>query len=276
MAEVVFTEGQDEDLLDEDLDLDGGAEDVLGVGVDAEEEETEEGVEDGDGEEVEGEEESPEELILGKFKTPEDLAKAYTELEKRLGAAPKGGSLKLGQPKQETPATGGEAEAVDFTAVDRDLAASGEVSAETYEALAAKNISRAAVDRYARGVRAEAENMRSSLAELAGGEEELPKVLEWARKNLTENERNLFDSLVDSQNVDAVRLAMGGILMRYQKATDGEGGKIVRPGGKPATSSGLKPFSSFEEYADATADPRYDRDPKHRAKVDARMRISKF
>lgn len=216
-----------------------------------------------------------------KFKSPEDLAQAYTELQKKLGSGegekPKDSSLRLSDPpKSETPkddkSKAVEA-GVDLDALAIEYMANEKLSEETYTALEGKGLPRAAIDRYIRGLQAEAAQIRSKVTAVVGGEENLPRVLAWAKANLSAAEKTFFDQALQSGNEAAAVMAMRGIFAQYTDA-NGEAPELISEGNKPKTSGGIKPFDSQVEMFKAMDDPRYRDDPKYRATVEKRMAIS--
>jgi hypothetical protein len=89
------------------------------------------------------------EWLPEKFKSPEDLAKAYSELEKRQGQQPQ-------QAQQSTVADESARQAVeqagvDFDALSDEWANNGELAPDSYDKLEKSGIPRALVDSYIEG-----------------------------------------------------------------------------------------------------------------------------
>lgn len=281
---VDFTPGEDDHYLedidtgDEALEADGDDGDLTADPEDGSDEDESvggDGEDDGDSDSAEDDDEG---LILGKFKSTEDLAKAYQELQKQFskGRQGKEDSLRLGDPGSSRDSDiDSEDTPVDFSLVDRDISKSGEVSEETYKALAKAKIPRAAVDRYVRGIQAEVQTIQSAMTEIAGGEDELKQVLDYARQNLSQEEKAHFDSVLDTGNLPAIKLMMGGVMSRFQAESDGSP-NLVRDGKTARKSKGVKPFGSLDELADAMDDPRYESNAAYRKQVDRRLRASKL
>lgn len=281
MAVFTYTEGDDpvaEGL--EEGNRDAPAEDELEPEDEGSEELDDSEDDEGSDPADDGDEDDGAGLILGKFKDQAALEAAYTALQKRLGkqGAPKeeeSNSLRLNAPPpKDSPAPkAGDAKApVDFSAVEADFIENGSISEETYTALDASGVPRNVADRYIRGLQADAQAVRSSVAEVVGGEENISKVLKWAKGNLSVAERNYFDQSLSDP--DAARMAMAGVFARYSKV-NGKESKTVG-GATTRGASGAKPFASVTEYADAINDPKYDKDASFRKQVDARLIASKF
>jgi hypothetical protein len=131
------------------------------------------------------------ELILGKFKTVDDLAKAYSELQKKLGQPKEQTEAQPGtekpagttplkvpeQPVQQQPAP--LSAAMEKAAAEYD--ASGELTADTRKALVDAGIPEATIDVYLIGLKAQADAVRSEAYTLVGGEQNYAAMIEWAK-----------------------------------------------------------------------------------------------
>ena len=218
------------------------------------------------GEKLAGEEEK---LLAGKYKNAEELEKAYTELEKKLGSNE--------ESEQEVETV--EEETVDDTpgvallneANDEYWANDGELSEETIEKFSSMS-SRDLVEAYLEVTKNNPKNLQGdSEADIAerdiniiqnsvGGEEAYSKLTEWAATNLDETAINAFDTAVSSGNVQMIQLAVAGLKAEYDSANGYEGRMLS---GKAAQTSG-DVFRSQAEVVSAMSDPRYDRDPAYR------------
>jgi hypothetical protein len=207
-----------------------------------------------------------------KFKTPEDLAKSYTELEKAFHAktAPPPATDK---PKPDTPPAEDKPKLdtpkADLAAVAAEFEQTGSLSEDTYTKLAAAGFDRATVDSHIAGQVALAKQIRQDIASVAGGEEKLTKVLEWAGKNLPKDQIEAYDAAAKSKNVNLVKLALAGIVQAFNTANPAEPNLIT---GQPAPlSGGVQPFRSNAEIVEAMRDRRYQTDPAYRELVARRM-----
>lgn len=203
-----------------------------------------------------------EELILGKFKTVEDLQKAYAELEK-----------KLGQPKEEPKAEASEQPAeVPQDLSDRatkEFAETGSLTDATYEAYAKAGISRAQIDTYIEGVKAVGQLRVIEAHREVGGEETYKAMTGWAESGLSPAEKDAFNAAVFG-NDDGARLnAIRGLKARYE-AENGQKGSLVRPRASAEALHG-EVFRSRTEMVKAMQDGRYKTDPAYRADVERRV-----
>ena len=107
----------------------------------------------------------------------------------------------------------------------------------------------------------------NSIKNSVGGEAEYSKLIGWAGENLDQNSVNAFDSIVETGNTDAIKLAISGLKAQYEN-TNGYEGRMLT--GKAAqTSSDV--FRSQAEVVAAMSDPRYDNDPAYRQDLIAKL-----
>jgi hypothetical protein len=214
-----------------------------------------------------------------KFKSPEELAKSYAELEKAFhsrstppastpaapAAAP--AAAPTITPPAEAPA--GEAPKPALADAAKEVAETGGISEDTYTKLAAAGHDRATVDTFIAGQKAIAAQLRSEIATVAGGDEQLGKVLEWAGKNLSPAQQDAYNAVANTGNVEATKLALQGVVAAYRQANPTEPRFVT---GAPASSNGdLAPFNSNAEVVAAMSDPRYAKDPAYRHLVAQRL-----
>lgn len=209
-----------------------------------------------------------------KFATPEDMAKAYGELETKL-SAPKADTPAA----TETPATP-EAQAqeavanagLDFASLTTEFGETGAVSEASYEALAKSGIPREVVDGYVAGQMAIAAQLTSSIYSSAGGEEAYTAMLSWAGDNLAAADVDAFNAAIDSGNVNSMKLAVAGLKAQYAAAN---GTEPTLLGGGEGTQSNTV-FADTAQMTAAMRDPRYKTSEAYRAEVAAKVARSKF
>lgn len=206
-----------------------------------------------------------------KFKSPEDMAKAYAELE-----------AKLGKPKEEAPAqTPAPAEATtadaDKALADKGLnlqdfsaefATNGELSAESYDKLAKAGYDRNLVDQFIEGQRARASQFENTIKSEVGGAEKYAEMTEWAKANLSPAEIEAYNRAVSSGDQNTAKLAVLGLSAQFSKAVGSEPKRTI--GGNSAAASG-DVFESRAQLTEAMRDPRYKSDPAFRDKVQAKL-----
>lgn len=231
------------------------------------------------------------ELLAGKFKSVDDLAKAYKELESKLGApkdaakqeetpaedsAPAKMGDKAEDKAEETPAEDAPAEAaLDIASMSAEYAENGTISDDSYAALEKAGISREFVDTYVQGLEAIQQVRQSQLFETAGGKAEYEALVKWGSQNLPEAQRNAFDNAVDAAilegDLTAVTMLVQGV--RSQMAGS-EPNLLQTTNSSSSNPNGVQPFANQSAMMEAMRDPRYRSDPMYVAEVQARLAIS--
>ena len=225
--------------------------------------------------------EQQEELLAGKYKDAQELEKAYVELQKKLGDKGSGDSSEAGDSgdsKQVESKEGGEKEeeAKEDTESDgildtlwNEANSEESYSKETVEALNKLKPAELA-DMHLR-YRQQVEQSKPQITEqqvkelknVAGGEEKYGEMLQWATNNLSKQEVDMFDTVMERGDPLAAFFAVRSLSYRYQDAI-GYDGKMVT--GTAPRSDGDQ-FNSQAEVVQAMSDPRYDRDPAFRQKI---------
>lgn len=236
------------------------------------------------------------ELLLGKFKSQEDLAKAYTELEKKLGQQgnePTQDSLP--QPEgytaeQAVEVYGQEAvEALQSKGINlaevMHQADNGNDISEHYDALAETfGVTRQMVENYVSKAQAGAPAAEAGLSDadaaeikaLVGGDQGFTELSQWAAANLQKDELADYNAVVDSGNKAAIQWALKAIQARKSGPSE-----VVEPklygGGEPSPT---KKFESQQQVLDAMnkrndrGQRLYDVDEAYRAKVTQLLAVS--
>lgn len=208
-----------------------------------------------------------------KFETPEDLAKAYGELEKQFTQKAQAKVEKSPEAKPEaTKAEPSDTDAVNeivenaglnMTDLSAEYEQSGQLSEDSYEKLEQAGINREYVDGYIRGQEALALQYQGEVFEVAGGQQGYTEMIQWAAKNLTLNEINAFNTSVNSGNLDQAKLSVQGLMAKYV-ASEGNEPRLVKG---TATGDATTVFRSTAELTTAMKDPRYKSDPAYRQDV---------
>ena len=236
------------------------------------------------------------ELLLGKFKSQDDLAKAYQELEKKLGQ-PKGdadpetpSSIDAYSPEQaielygEGPVAALKEKGLDLAEVMFN-ADNGEDISEHYDTLAETfGVTRQVVENYVSKAQdsapAEAPGLTEAdaaqLKAMVGGEDSFNKLSQWAANNMEKGELAKYNAVVDSGNKDAIEWALKALQARVA-APD----SVVEPklyGGGEAAA--VTKFESQQQVLDAMnkrndkGQKLYEVDEAYREKVQQLLAIS--
>jgi len=222
----------------------------------------------------------------GKFKSAEDLEKAYKELEKKLGQ------------KEETTQDQGDSTSEEGKEVEAEEAESEEQSEEVQTILKASEEyysndnklspetvqklkempSEKLVEAYLElqknappvAARPLSDNDAQEIVKSVGGDKAYAETLAWAAENLSPEEVAAYDNVVNSGNKDAVFFAVQALNQRYRDAVGFEG----KPVSGKAVKNTVKGFRSQAELARAISDPRYRNDPAYRIDIEERLAAS--
>lgn len=234
-------------------------------------------------------EQQQEQLLAGKFKSVEDLARSYQELEKKLGQSP----ADPAETSADSPTQGYTAEqavevygkeavetlaskGVDLAEVMWQADQGQDISGHYDDLAAAFNVPRQVVENYVTkaqvGGAAQSSLSDTDVAELkamVGGDESFTQLSQWAAANLDQAELAKYNAVVDSGNKQAIEWALKAIQARVS-APDA----VVEPkliGGGEASAPAR--FESQQQVLDAMnkrnerGQRLYDVDEAYREKV---------
>ncbi len=220
-------------------------------------------------EEPQAQQERPE-WLPEKFDSAEAMAKAYGELESKMGAGANEEQTEEQPKAEEVDEPTAAAQTLIEDASVEFFENEGKLKEETYEALANAGLSRELVDNFAKGQAALQEMETTQIQSAANGDYDA--MSEWAGKSLNDNEMNAFNEVVNNGTVDQAKLAVSGLYARYQAENGGSQPKLVT--GK-TTGTSTMPFQSMQEVSRAMQDPRYKSgDKAYHADIDRRLAVS--
>lgn len=212
-------------------------------------------------------------LLAGKYKSAEELEKAYKELESKLGQQDTPEQAEP-EPEPETTSLSDNASII-TNASDEFYANDGKLSPETLEKFQGMSSSdlvnaylevtkspdwQAAPPAQVQDV---TESQINEVKNFAGGEQEYTNMVQWAGQNLDAQAVKAFDDIVASGSIETIKFAVSGLKSQYLNAVGYEG-KMVQ--GK-ATKETRDVFRSQAELVAAMSDRRYDNDPAYRQDV---------
>lgn len=224
-------------------------------------------------------------LIGGKFKSQEDLLKAYEQLQQ-----------KLGQPAEETTEEESEEAPVDEVSeeeapveeveevaetvsymheLNREFSTEGALSEEAVDRLSSmdsKDLIKAYLqyNQQARSAQVQQSEIDSIQASI-GGPEAYSEMIAWAADSLPANEIAEYNQVTNSNDPVAIKFAVAALHNRYTGQVGSEAPLVT---GRKASSTN-KTFRSHGELSRAIADPRYSTDEAYRQDVEARLARSK-
>ena len=221
----------------------------------------------------------------GKFKSAEDLEKAYLELQKKLGqkedesAPTDDDSTQDSAPEEVEETQSPVSKRVDFLkeASDEYYSNDNELKPETIQKLKempSEELIEAYLELQKNNPVAKAQPLSDDAAKTivdsVGGQDAYNDTLAWAADNLKPEEVAAYDNVVNSGNKDAIFFAVQALNQRYKDSVGFEGQQIS---GK-APKSTVKGFRSNAELANAISDPRYRNDPAYRYDIEQKLAAS--
>ena len=111
------------------------------------------------------------------------------------------------------------------------------------------------------------EALKKDVYESVGGEGEYKKVMEWAKKALSQKEKDAYDHITNTGDAGQIKIAAAGLKARYE-AEYGSEPELIS-GGAPTVSSDV--FQSSAQVVEAMSDPRYKKDPAYQRAVLAKL-----
>lgn len=211
-----------------------------------------------------------------KFKSVEDMAKAYSELERKLGSGEEQEDNTQEQPKEDLPSTNADATEVanvldsaglDFNKFQEEYNETGSLTDDAYTALEEAGFPKTLVDTWIAGQQALAQDATQAVFEVVGGQEQYGEIVQWASQNLSPQEVSAFNRTIDSGDPAAMKLAVEGLSARY-RSVEGSAPKLMQGNSTPSTSGA---FQSVAELTAAMRDPRYNADPAYRQTVTEKL-----
>lgn len=159
-----------------------------------------------------------------------------------------------------------------FTKTQEKYLENGELGDDDYAALKEKyGVDKSEVDEYIGAREAAAEAVTEAGKAIVGGNDEYEAMTEWAKQNLSDDDKAKFNEEVQSGQTKRALDAVRGLHEQYRKSK-GSDPKMVK--GTRKKAPGAKPFASQDEVVQAMSDPRYKTDPSYRAKVEKRLAAS--
>ena len=205
------------------------------------------------------------EWLPEKFSSAEDLAKAYSELEARMGSQKTEESVEVdeGDARQDLENVG-----VDYDALSQEFWDNGDLTQESYDMLEEAGIPREIVDSYINSQISMMETQRSSIMNDVGGEEGYQQLTAWAADNLDDAEIDYFNSVMDGNDFNAIRMTVRSVAAR-REASEGIEPARNLSGGLSGGTGGS--YESVTQLMSDMQNPSYENDPAFRAQVEAKL-----
>ena len=217
-----------------------------------------------------------EQVYAGKYKSAQELEKAYIELQAKLGEKKEETETETASAEEQPEDTPKMSEgATLITDASKEYFDNGnKLSPETmakFSSMSSQDLIKAYMEvsqnpEFQQQGAPPAEITTSQINQIknsAGGEQKYAQIVNWAKTNLPEDQITAFDEVVNTGSVQAIQLAVSGLKAEYDNANGVEGRMVT---GKAPNNSG-DVFRSQQELVAAMNDPRYDRDPAYRQDV---------
>lgn len=215
-----------------------------------------------------------------KFKSTEEMAKAYLNLEQKIGSQEQSQQNQQEQNlnKEETNTQNNNVSSNDsqalaqwennFSAFSQEYFQNGSLSNDSYSKLNEMGFPRQIVDAYINGQKAMLDQGTNALMADVGGKEGFKEMHDWAVDNLTQEEINSYNAILDYGDPQQAKFAVKGMFARYKSST-GKDPKLIS-GSQGSIGRGSS-FRSIGEMTRAMADPRYKTDSAYRKDVEKRL-----
>ena len=216
-----------------------------------------------------------EQLLAGKYKSSEELEKAYIELQKKLGEKEEEPEKASAEKEPEDKPQLSEGATLITDASKEYFDNGNKLSPETmakFSSLSSQDLIKAYMEvsqnpEFQQQQAAPPADITASqinqIKNSAGGEKAYANIVNWAKSSLPQDQINAFDEVVNTGSVQAIQLAVSGLKAEYDNANGVEGRMVT---GKTAPNSG-DVFRSQQELVRAMSDPRYDNDPAYRQDI---------
>ena len=214
------------------------------------------------GEEMEAEQDQ---LLAGKYKNAEELEKAHIELQKKLGEKSEEVSEEKEPQKEEAKESANLLDELWEQGVNNKL------DKKTFEKL--QKMDPVEVAKLAMEQRQASQKQPQSreftdrdvqqIHGLVGGSENYSNMMSWATQNVSEQEVNMYDAVMELGNPLAAYFAVQSLALKYQDAA-GKDGRMVT-GKAPKQTADV--FKSQAEMIKAMEDDRYADDPAYREAI---------
>ena len=165
-------------------------------------------------------------LFAGKFQDTKSLEQAYLELQK-----------KLGEPREEEQGSEEVVEEEPEATEEEEVKSSDDTLSEA---------------------------QADQLFKMIGGEQVYKSMLDWAGDTLSQEEIQMYDSVMSKGDPNSIFFAVQALNSKYTDAVGKEGQLLT---GRTSASSADSVYRSQSELVAAMSDKRYDTDPAYRSDV---------
>lgn len=200
-----------------------------------------------------------------KFASPEDMARAYAELEGKLGS--RGES----KPEQVDPSEANPNVPEGFwDQAAQSYQETGGITEDQLKVMTDMGIPQPMIDTYMAGLQAIVAQQTAEVYAAVGGEEEYQAMMEWAAKTMSAEDQAAHNRAVEAGDAAAAKLAIRGLYAQFKNSTMGP--QMVT--GQAPKYGGVEPFGDRSEITEAMRDPRYKKSEAFRKEVERRLSVT--
>lgn len=220
------------------------------------------------------------EWLPEKFKSSEELAKAYNELEKKLGGKqapeatekpkegdPDNSATDVAEP-EKAAREAAENAGLNFDDMSSRYWDKGELAESDYEALEKSGIPKTVVAQFIAGQEALLAATRTNVFSAVGGESSYVAMTEWASDNMSQTEVDTFNKAVNSGDINMTMMAVKGLQAQYTAAEGFEPTRTVQGANAKPTANVYESLAQLEKDIN---DTRYKVDPAFRKTVEQKL-----
>ena len=202
------------------------------------------------------------EWLPEKFNSPEDLAKSYSELEKKLSAP----TDEAAEPSDTDGEPQGQSEPVSFEKFSEEFAGSGELGEDSFAELRLWVTQK----KWWKPTSRECNPLKTADADavmdVAGGKTVIKELTDWAREALATNELELYNQMVGT-GTDNAKMAVEWLQSKREAAEGSEPNLLSGKSQAPSKDE----FRSTAEVVAAMKDPRYGKDTAYTQDVEDKL-----
>jgi hypothetical protein len=199
------------------------------------------------------------EWLPEKFANPEDMAKSYRELEKKLSSPSE-------EPEVVEEAEAPKSEGPNFDKFSQQFADEGNLSDESFKELEGMGYPREMVETYINGMQSAQTADADAVMSVAGGSDGYQELTEWAKANMETNELELYNNMVGT-STDNAKMAVEWLISKREAAGGVEPTLLSGKASSPAKDE----FRSTAEVVAAMKDARYGKDTAYTKDVEEKL-----
>ena len=209
------------------------------------------------------------EWLPEKFNTPEEMARAYSELQSQF-TKQRQSEENGAEGSEKTDGVSEPLSVESFREFSDEFSETGDVSEASRQRIVSDmGLPREMIDAYVEGQKAVMEQQFSSVYNEVGGEDNYETMIEWAAENLTEGDQDAFNDSVTQGTNDQMMFAIRSLAARWRSETGTNGAPLIQ--GSTGAQGAAGAFRSLAELTTAMKDPRYSTDPAYRKDIENRL-----